>query len=99
MLAAHESIQERLVKEIEDYTNKIGSNRVFTTEDMKALSFLDAVVFEALRLFPPVAFDPKQATVQDVLPNGVVVPKGTIVAYAPLYDSFFFYFSFDYNFV
>lgn len=57
------------------------AQRRVTFDMLKEMPYLDGVVFEALRLFPPVAFDPKQAVRDDVLPNGIKVPKGTVIVY------------------
>ena len=44
---------------------------------LKKMPYLDGVVLETLRLFPPVAFDTKEASRDNVLPNGAVIKKGT----------------------
>merc|ERR1712151_374515 len=36
-----------------------------------------------LRLYPPVPADPKVAAVDDTLPDGTFVPKGSEIAYLP----------------
>ena len=51
---------------------------------LKKMPYLDGVVFEALRLFPAVPVDAKQAAVDDVFPNGAMVSKGTLVYYEVL---------------
>ena len=56
--------------------------------DLKTLShsempYLQGVVYEALRLWPPVAVDSKFAFADDVLPGGFRVPKGTQLVWSP----------------
>lgn len=41
------------------------------------MTYLKAVLDETLRLYPPVPSNFKQAVVDDVLPNGYLVKKGT----------------------
>ena len=41
------------------------------------------MVYEALRLWPPVPIDSKIAYADDVLPGGFKVPKGVQLAWAP----------------
>jgi len=59
-----------------------------TKLDMKSLTagempYLNGVMYEALRLWPPVPFDPKMAFEDDVLPGGWKVPALAQVAYCP----------------
>ena len=59
-----------------------------TPMDLKSLShnelpYLHAVVYESLRLWPPVPVDSKIAQVDDVLPGGWRVPKGTTLVFCP----------------
>lgn len=57
------------------------TNGRVTFDMLKKMPYLDGVVFEVLRLFPAVPVDAKEAARDDVLPNGVMVPKGTIMFY------------------
>ncbi|KAK7395897.1 hypothetical protein VNO78_16482 [Psophocarpus tetragonolobus] len=52
-------------------------------ESLKNFSFLKACLCESMRLYPPVAWDSKHATVDDVLPDGTVVKAGDRVTYFP----------------
>ncbi|CAE7713413.1 CYP704B1 [Symbiodinium sp. CCMP2592] len=47
------------------------------------MPYLNGVMYEALRLWPPVPFDPKMAFEDDVLPGGWKVPALAQVAYCP----------------
>ena len=49
----------------------------------KSMPYLDGLVQEVLRLYPPVYSDPKFCVEDDVLPSGMVIPAGTIVSYNP----------------
>lgn len=50
-------------------------------DDLNRLPYINAVLSEALRLYPSVPIDAKQALEDDVWPDGTIVPKNTIVWY------------------
>ena len=50
-------------------------------DDMNHLRYVQAVLSEALRLFPSVPLDAKYTLSDDILPDGTVVPQGTTVFY------------------
>ena len=88
MLAAHQKVQEKLYKEIvmafkQAKKEKEPGNGRATFDMFKRMPYLDGVVFETIRLFPAVPVDPKQAARDSLLPNGVVVPEGTVITFEP----------------
>ncbi|KAL2320293.1 hypothetical protein Fmac_029262 [Flemingia macrophylla] len=56
---------------------------VLDYESLRSLSFLKACLCESMRLFPPVAWDSKHATSDDMLPDGTAVKAGDRVTYFP----------------
>ena len=52
-------------------------------EQMRDMQYLQAAVYESLRLFPPIQLDSKWAKDDDTLPDGTQVKKGTRVTYHP----------------
>ncbi|KAH7854873.1 hypothetical protein Vadar_018630 [Vaccinium darrowii] len=52
-------------------------------EEVKDMVYTHASLSESMRLYPPVPVDGKQAVIDDVLPDGTFVKKGTSVAYHP----------------
>mmetsp|Transcript_1951 Transcript_1951/g.2785 ORF Transcript_1951/g.2785 Transcript_1951/m.2785 type:complete len:154 (+) Transcript_1951:2522-2983(+) len=52
-----------------------------TLDEIKQMKYLDGIIRESLRLFPPVPLDGKMAAKDDVLPDGTVVPKGTRIGF------------------
>ncbi|NP_001306672.1 cytochrome P450 94C1-like [Zea mays] len=54
-----------------------------TYEHLKGLHYTHAVLYENMRLFPPVQFDSKFCAGPDVLPDGTYVAGGTRVTYHP----------------
>lgn len=75
------------VKRIRAESNRImGSSHelvVASFEQMQKMHYLQAAVYETLRLYPPVQFDSKFCESDDVLPDGTFVKKGTRVTYHP----------------
>ncbi|KAJ1556091.1 hypothetical protein HK405_007319 [Cladochytrium tenue] len=51
-------------------------------EDIRGMAYANAVFHETLRLYPPVPNEIKQANADDVLPNGVEVPRGALVIWS-----------------
>ncbi|KAJ1264743.1 hypothetical protein BS78_08G024700 [Paspalum vaginatum] len=54
-----------------------------TYDQLKGLHYTHAVLYENMRLFPPVQFDSKFCAGPDVLPDGTYVPGGARVMYHP----------------
>lgn len=82
MLAKHPLVSKTLREEVDRCCPK-GQHPSFDCVKESAMPYLNAVVWETLRLFPPVAADPKIAAADDVLPDGTFVPKGAEIAYLP----------------
>eukprot|EP00160_Parvularia_atlantis_P001467 Unigene1116_Nuclearia_a/m.3552 Unigene1116_Nuclearia_a/g.3552 ORF Unigene1116_Nuclearia_a/g.3552 Unigene1116_Nuclearia_a/m.3552 type:complete len:528 (+) Unigene1116_Nuclearia_a:2046-3629(+) len=76
MLSLHPEVERKLVEEID---RVVGPDRFPTAEDIKELRYAKLVLNETLRLYPSVPFNIRTARDDDVLPNGVFVPKGTDV--------------------
>ncbi|SFH40190.1 Cytochrome P450 [Halorubrum aquaticum] len=70
-LAQHPEEQEKLYTEIDT----VGDGRV-TAEDLPGLEYMERVIDEALRLYPPVYMFFREAT-QDVVLQGYDIPAGT----------------------
>ena len=79
MLGSHSDVQEKLYEEICE-TRKAAKGEI-TLETLKTMPFLDGIVFETLRLFPPVPLDGKWAAVDDVLPDGTVMKQGNFLTF------------------
>ena len=77
LLATHSDIQEKAFEEV----YQISGGKKVTIGILSKLPYVQGVVFEALRLFPPIPFDMKQAVKADVLPGGHPIPAGTLVAW------------------
>lgn len=82
-LLAHHPL---VVSAIRDEADRvIGTNQEPTKnmEQMSELHYLQATVYESMRLFPPVQFDSKFCLNDDVLPDKTFVKSGTRVTYHP----------------
>jgi cytochrome P450 len=76
LIATHPAVQDALVAEITGL-----GGRPPTADDLLTMPYLDAVVDEALRLFPPAWGGVREAIVDDVV-DGVPVPAGTPVVFS-----------------
>ncbi|KAJ4705178.1 putative Cytochrome P450 [Melia azedarach] len=62
----------------------IGQNQELQSFDqLRELNYLQAAVYESMRLYPPIQFDSKFCQEDDLLPDGTFVKKGTRVTYHP----------------
>lgn len=75
MIGSHPEVQSRLHKELDDI---FGSdvNRDVTMDDIKKMTYMDMVLKESLRIFPPVPFI-SRVTTSDCEIDGYFVPKDT----------------------
>jgi cytochrome P450 len=77
MLAEHPDVQDKLRTEIQHAIPNL--DQAPTANQLDKLQYLDHVIKETLRYCSPVAGIMRQAQEQDMLPNGVIVPQGTLV--------------------
>ncbi|KAK3101165.1 hypothetical protein FSP39_001444 [Pinctada imbricata] len=73
-LAIHQDVQEKVVKEIND---KLGDEEP-NYENINKLQYLEQVLFETLRLFPPLS-RLNRAVSEDISIKGMTFPKGSAV--------------------
>ncbi|TMW99097.1 hypothetical protein EJD97_003045, partial [Solanum chilense] len=75
----------RVVERIREEANEVlGLNQELTScEQLRELHYLQACVYESMRLYPPIQFDSKFCLDDDFLPDGTFVKKGTRVTYHP----------------
>jgi cytochrome P450 len=77
LLCQHPEVEEKARQEVNDVCGEEGVQY----NDITRLPYLNAVLSEALRLYPSVPIDIKYTLADDVWPDGTVVPAGTNVAY------------------
>lgn len=68
-------VEEEILKEINEKSESLDYDEV------KTMVYTHAALSESMRLYPPVPMDSKEAINDDVLPDGTVVKKGTMVTY------------------
>lgn len=71
-IAKNPKVQERLLEEL----NKVASLRLVVEGDLPKLKYLDAVVKETLRRYPPVSLLPPRHVDEDVKLGGFDIKKG-----------------------
>ncbi|GIY32256.1 cytochrome P450 3A21 [Caerostris darwini] len=82
-LALNPEVQEKVYKEIVDALKE--TNGELTYEALQSMKYLDNVISETLRLFPPAIRSERQAEDDYELGDtGITIPKGTIVT-IPIY--------------
>ncbi|KAJ0970097.1 hypothetical protein J5N97_022974 [Dioscorea zingiberensis] len=87
LLNKNPEVEERVVEELRMIVKERGvggedGEMVFRPEEVKKMEYLQAALSEALRLYPSVPVDHKQASEDEVLPDGTVMKKGTRIIYA-----------------
>ncbi|XVF76239.1 hypothetical protein PTKIN_Ptkin13bG0250300 [Pterospermum kingtungense] len=81
LLAKHPSVGSKIRQEAD---RVLGQNQELTSfEQIKELNYLHAVVYESMRLYPPIQFDSKFCEDDDTLPDGSFLKRGTRVTYHP----------------
>ncbi|KAH0632384.1 hypothetical protein KY290_035803 [Solanum tuberosum] len=81
LLAENPRVAERIREEANEV---LGLNQELTScEQLRDLHYLQACVYESMRLYPPIQFDSKFCLEDDFLPDGTFVKKGTRVTYHP----------------
>lgn len=87
LLVRHPNVMKKLLAEI---NHKCSDPATLMREDLRKMSYLQNVLNETLRLYPPVPINNRVAKRTTVLPTGggpdrtapVLIPKGTTVAYS-----------------
>ncbi|MQM15797.1 hypothetical protein Taro_048756 [Colocasia esculenta] len=59
-----------------------GGEEAFAFEELKEMHYLQAVISEAMRLYPPVPVNSAVCVADDVLPDGTFVGKGWFMSYS-----------------
>ncbi|ATY64778.1 cytochrome P450 family [Cordyceps militaris] len=90
-LGRHPSAWARLRAELAAHNMLSGGPETITAAQLKECAFLQNIIKETLRLYPPVPINSREAIRDTVLPSGggadgskpVFVPKGTSLKYSP----------------
>lgn len=74
MLAKYPDIQEKIYQELQEVFGD--SDRLLTVDDLPHLKYLEAVIKETLRLYPPVPFIARRIDKDVTLPSGITLVEG-----------------------
>ena len=80
MLIQHPQVEQRLYSEICRHFDTFDESE-FTCSTLDELKYLNHILDEVLRLYPPVPVNFKRAIEDDFLPNGAFIEAGTEVQY------------------
>ncbi|KAK3445572.1 hypothetical protein EUGRSUZ_A01523 [Eucalyptus grandis] len=61
----------------------MGDQELVSYDQIRELPYLQAAIYESMRLYPPIQFDSKFCEDNDILPDGTFVKRGTRVTYHP----------------
>ncbi|PIA28333.1 hypothetical protein AQUCO_07200176v1 [Aquilegia coerulea] len=81
ILAKYPNVESAILDESDHVMGP--SQYVASFEQLHEMNYLQAALYESMRLYPPVQFDSKFAQERDILPDGTLVKRGTRVTYHP----------------
>ncbi|XP_075678648.1 putative cytochrome P450 4ac2 [Dermatophagoides pteronyssinus] len=82
LLGHHQSIQQRLYEEIQQFYDRLNSNdEEITISNMKQLKYLDCCIYETLRLYNPASLIGRSTCRSIQLSNGWHIPKGVNIMF------------------
>lgn len=79
LLSQHPEVESAIRDESERIIGPSQEN--ISYEQLRGMHYLNAAIYESLRLYPSVQFDSKFAEEDDILPDDTFVTKGTRVTY------------------
>ncbi|MCE3216147.1 hypothetical protein HAX54_005079 [Datura stramonium] len=79
LISKHPQVESQILKEI----SNISEGVQYYDEVKNKMMYTQASLAETMRLYPPVPEDIREATEDDILPDGTFVKKGTRVIYHP----------------
>ncbi|KAH6681212.1 cytochrome P450 [Plectosphaerella plurivora] len=80
LLMRHPGVLREAIREAEKWSEGLDSTSV---PGVAQVPYIHAVFSEALRLYPPIPFEIKQAVKATVLPDGTSLPKNSVVVWCP----------------
>lgn len=79
LLSKHPEVESKVLDETAQVMGQ--TQHLATYDQLKAMHYLHAALYETMRLHPPVQHDSKHAAADDILPDGTFVRQGTKVTY------------------
>ena len=81
LIATHPLVEAKILEEIKENFGTINVEKKLGIDELKNLVYLHGAICDALRLFPPIPFERKQAIKGDILPSGYIVNPNTIILF------------------
>jgi cytochrome P450 len=81
LLMRHPKSLEEAIREAEQWSSQSPAD--LRIPGIAEVPYIHAVFNEALRLYPPIPFEIKQAVKATVLPDGTALPKNSVVVWCP----------------
>ncbi|ESQ32868.1 hypothetical protein EUTSA_v10005711mg [Eutrema salsugineum] len=90
LMTKHPEVENKILGEIREILRQRENNLesedtkscVFTVKELNDMVYLQAALSECLRLYPPIPMEMKQATEEDVFPDGTFLRKGSRVYFS-----------------
>ncbi|XP_061357527.1 alkane hydroxylase MAH1-like [Gastrolobium bilobum] len=82
LVATHPLVEAKILEEIKENFGDNIKQGVLGVDEVKKLAYLHGAICEALRLFPPIPFERKQAINGDILPSGHIVNPKTMILFS-----------------
>ncbi|KAK9763729.1 hypothetical protein K7432_009352 [Basidiobolus ranarum] len=80
ILAKHPEVQSKVRDEVNYHLQShTSSTQIPSLAEIKSLQYLDAVINETLRIYPPIPLLPSRAAACDTYIGNIPIPKGTLV--------------------
>ncbi|KAG1331670.1 Cytochrome P450 94C1 [Cocos nucifera] len=86
LLSRHPAVPSNICSEIEQVTGSGGGGggggaAITSYDQLREMHYMQAALYESMRLYPPVQFNSKFSVDDDILPDGTFVSRGTRVTY------------------
>lgn len=78
LIAHHQDVQQRLFDELQSIVDRLNPDGPLTLQDYNGLKYMERVIKESLRIYPPVPFISRLVT-EDVRYDGKFIPKGSFM--------------------
>ncbi|XP_023632957.1 cytochrome P450 86B1-like [Capsella rubella] len=88
VIQKHPEVENTIISEIREILKKREDHEsrknesLFTVKELNDMVYLQAALSESMRLYPPIPMEMKQATEDDVFPDGTFIRKGSRIYFA-----------------
>ncbi|CAK8533782.1 unnamed protein product [Lathyrus sativus] len=82
LISTHPLVETKILEEIKENFGHKEKPWVLSVDETKKLVYLHGTICEALRLFPPIPFERKEAVKPDILPSGHHVYPKTLILFS-----------------